>query len=54
MNCYSCDIKDIINNTIQNIMNSRDYFLFSRIGVSSIYIDNYLKGEMENIINITN
>ena len=49
----SYDIKDIINNTIQNLMNSRDYFLFSRIGVSSIYIDNYLKGEMENIINIT-
>ena len=48
------DIKDIINNTIQNLMNSSDYFLFSRIGVSSIYIDNQLKGEMENIINITN
>ena len=48
------DIKDIINNTIQNLMNSKDYFLFSRIGVSSIYIDNHLKDEMENIMNITN
>ena len=48
------DIKDIINNTIQNLMNSNDYFLFSRIGVSSIYIDNHLKGERENIMNITN
>ena len=48
------DIKDIINDTIQNLMNSNHYFLFSRIGVSSIYIDNHLKGEMENIMNITN
>ena len=48
------DIKDIINDTIQNLMNSNDYFLFSRIGVSSIYIDNHLKGEMENIMNIAN
>ena len=48
------DIKDIINDTIQNLMNSKDYFLFSRIGVSSIYIDNHLKDEMENIMNITN
>ena len=48
------DIKDIINDTIQNLMNSNDYFLFSRIGVSSIYIDNHFKGEMENIINIKN
>ena len=48
------DIKDIINDTMQNLMNSNDYFLFSRIGVSSIYIDNHFKGEMKNIINITN
>ena len=48
------DIKDIINDTIQNLMNSNDYFLFSRIGVSSIYIDNHFKGEMENIMNIAN
>ena len=48
------DIKDILNDTIQNLMNSNDYFLFSRIGVSSIYIDNHFKGEMKNIINITN
>jgi hypothetical protein len=48
------DIKDIINNTIQNLMNSNNYFLFSRIGVSSIYIDNHFKGEMENIMNIAN
>ena len=48
------DIKDIINDTIQGFMNSNDYFLFSRIGVSSIYIDNSLKDEMKNIINITN
>ena len=34
------DIQDIINDSIQNLMNSSDYFLFSRIGVSSIYIDN--------------
>ena len=47
------NITDIIKGNIQNFMNSNDYFLFSRIGVSSIYIDNYLKGEMENIINIT-
>ena len=51
---YTGNIKDIINNTIQNLMNSKDYFLFSRIGVSSIYIDNHLKDEMENIMNITN
>ena len=48
------DIKDIINDTIQNFMNSNNYFFFSRIGVSSIYIDNHFKGEMENIMNITN
>ena len=48
------DIKDILNDTIQNLMNSNDYFLFSKIGVSSIYIDNHFKGEMKNIINITN
>ncbi len=48
------NIKDIINGNIQNFMNSNDYFLFSRIGVSSIYIDNSLKDEMKNIINITN
>ena len=48
------DIKDIINDTIQKFMNSNDYFLFSRIGVSSIYVDNRLKCEMENIMNITN
>ena len=48
------DIKDIINNTIQSFMNSNDYFLFSRVGVSSIYIDNYIKDEMKNIMNITN
>ena len=48
------DIKDIINDTIQNLMNSNDYFLFSRIGVSSIYIDNYLKDELKNIMNIKN
>ena len=48
------DIKDIINNTIQSFMNSNDYFLFSRIGVSSIYIDSYIKGEIKNIMNITN
>ena len=48
------DIKDILNDTIQNLMNSNDYFLFSRIGVSSIYIDSYIKGEIKNIMNITN
>ena len=48
------DIKDIINDTIQNFMNSKDYFFFSRIGVSSIYIDSYIKGEIKNIMNITN
>ena len=48
------DIKDIINDRIQNLMNSNDYFLFSRVGVSSIYIDNHLKDEMKNIMNITN
>ena len=48
------NIKDIINGAIQNLMNSNDYFLFSRVGVSSVYIDNKLKGEIKNIINITN
>ena len=48
------DIKDIINDAIQSFMNSNDYFLFSRIGVSSIYIDSYIKGEIKNIMNITN
>ena len=48
------NIKDIINGAIQNLMNSNDYFLFSRVGVSSVYIDNNLKGEIKNIINITN
>ena len=48
------DIKDIINDTIQNLMNSNNYFLFSRIGVSSIYIDNLLKNEMQSIMDITN
>ena len=48
------NIKDIINGAIQNLMNSNDYFLFSRAGVSSVYIDNNLKGEIKNIINITN
>ena len=48
------DIKDIINDAIQSFMNSNDYFLFSRIGVSSIYIDNYIKSELKNIMNITN
>ena len=48
------DIKEIINDTIQGFMNSNDYFLFSRIGVSSIYVDNYIKGEIKNIMNITN
>ena len=48
------DIKDIINDTIQNLMYSNNYFFFSRIGVSSIYIDNYIKDEVENIMNITN
>ena len=48
------DIKDIINDAIQNLMNSKDYFLFSRIGVSSIYIDSNLKSEIGNIMNITN
>ena len=48
------NIKDIINGAIQNLMNSNDYFLFSRVGVSSVYIDNNLKSEIKNIINITN
>jgi len=48
------NIKDIINGAIQNLMNSNDYFLFSRVGVSSVYIDNNLKGEIKNIINIKN
>ena len=48
------DIKDIINDAIQNLMNSNNYFLFSRVGVSSIYIDNYIKDEVKNIMNITN
>ena len=48
------DIKDIINDAIQSFMNSNDYFLFSRMGVSSIYIDSYIKGEIKNIMNITN
>ena len=48
------DIKDIINDIIQSFMNSNDYFLFSRIGVSSIYIDSYIKGEIKNIMNVTN
>jgi len=47
------DLKDIINDKIQNLMNSNNYFLFSRLGVSSIYVDNRSKGEMENIMNIT-
>lgn len=48
------NIKDIINGNIQKLMNFNNYFLFSRVGVSSIYIDNNLKGEIKNIINITN
>ena len=47
------DIKDIMNDKIQNFMNSNNYFLFSRLSVSSIYVDNHLKSEMENIMNIT-
>ena len=46
--------QDIINDIIQSFMHSNDYFLFSRIGVSSIYIDYHLKGEMKNIMNISN
>ena len=48
------NIKDVINGAIQNLMNSNDYFLFSRIGVSSVYIENNFKGEIKNIINIKN
>ena len=48
------NIKNIVNGEIQNFMNSNDYFLFSRIGVSSIYIDNSLKDEIKNIMNIAN
>ena len=48
------NIKDILNEKIQTFMNSNNYLFFARIGVSSIYIDNNLKSEMGNIINITN
>ena len=48
------NIKDILNEKIQTFMNSNNYFFFSRIGVSSIYIDNNLKSEIGNIMNITN
>jgi len=47
------DIKEIINDKIQDLMSSNNYFLFSRLGVSSIYVDNHSKSEMENIMNIT-
>jgi len=48
------NIKDILNEKIQTFMNSNNYLFFARIGVSSIYIDNNLKSEIGNIMNITN
>ena len=48
------NIKDILNDKIHAFMNSNNYFFFSRIGVSSVYIDNNLKNEIVNIMNITN
>ena len=48
------NIQHILNNEIQNFMNLNNYFFFSRIGVSSIYVDNYFKQEINNIMNIKN
>ena len=47
------NIKDILNYKIQNFMNSNEYFFFSKIGVTSIYIDKALESEIENIMNIS-
>ena len=48
------NIDNIINNKIQNFMQSNSYFFFSKIGVTSVYIDNSIEEKMEKIMNITN